>query len=142
MYPARFLLCWLALSFTVAVHAEDKPDPAIEAIVKHFAKHGFKMEKDKEYWGWIVTDPKFPGYYIIVNFKSFYTNATEEEMNKKLAQINLAHLLNAKAHLAMSIPGLRGDKPGEIKEKAPDLKKLGIEDKMIKIFKDYRRSKE
>ena len=42
----------------------------------------------------------------------------------------------------MSIPGLRGDKPGEIKEKAPDLKKLGIEDKMIKIFKDYRRSKE
>jgi hypothetical protein len=47
-------------------------------------------------------------------------------------------MLNAPAKLAMSYPGLRGDAPGEPKFKAPDLKKLGIEDKMIKLFMDYR----
>jgi hypothetical protein len=117
--------------------AEDKPAPQIQAVVNYFAKHGFKMEKAKE-WGWQVTDPKYDGYYIVVNFKSFPPNTNEEAMNKVLQQTNLAHMLNAPARLAMSYPGLRGDAPGEPKHKAPDLKKLGIHDKMIKLFKEYR----
>lgn len=117
--------------------AEDKPDPQIQAVVNYFAKHGFKMEKAKE-WGWHVVDPKYDGYYIVVNFKSFPANSTEEAMNKVLRETNLAHMLNAPARLAMSYPGLRGDAPGEPKHKAPDLKKLGIHDKMIKLFKEYR----
>lgn len=121
--------------------AEDKPDPQIQAVVNYFAKHGYKMEKAKE-WGWHVVDPKYDGCYIVVNFKSFPTNATEDAMNKVLRETNLAHMLNVPARLAMSYPGLRGDAPGEPKHKAPDLKKLGIHDKMIKLFKEYRPANE
>ena len=127
----------LLLLFLTTTQAEDKPDPQIQAVVDYFASHGFKMEKAKE-WGWHVTDPKYDGYYIVVNFKSFPANATEAAMNKVLRDTNLAHMLNAPARLAMSYPGLRGDAPGEPKFKSPDLKKLGIYDKMIKLFMDYR----
>lgn len=116
--------------------ADEKPDPQIQQVVDYFAKHGFKMEKAKE-WGWHVIDPKYDGYYIVVNFKTFPANATEKEMNRVLMQTNLAHMLNAPARMAMSYPGLRGDAPGEPKHKPPDLKKLGIYDKMIKLFMDY-----
>ncbi len=128
------LLTLLLISTT---HVEDKPDPQLHAIVNYFAKHGYKMEKAKE-WGWHVVDPKYDGYYIVVNFKSFPANATEDAMYKVLQQTNLAHMLNAPSRLAMSYPGLRGDAPGEPKHKAPDLKKLGIHDKMIKLFMEYR----
>ena len=85
-----------------------------------------------------MIDPKYDGYYISLYFKSFPANATVEAMQKELWQINLAFMLNAPAKLAMSYPGLRGDAPGEPKFKAPDLKKLGIYDKLIKLFMDYR----
>lgn len=128
------LVCFLVLSST---RAEDKPDPKIQAIVNHFARHGFKMEKAKE-WGWHVVDPKYDGYYIVVNFKNFPAHMTEKEMQQVLRDTNLAHMLNAPSRLAMSYPGLRGDAPGEPKHKAPDLIKLGIYDKMIKLFMEYR----
>ncbi|MFO0812287.1 MAG: hypothetical protein U0796_03660 [Gemmatales bacterium] len=120
--------------------ADDKPDPQIQAVLEYFARNGFKMEKAKE-WGWHVVDPKFDGYFILVTFKSFPTNATEKEMKQVVEQTNLALMLNAPARLAMSYPALRGDAPGEPKHKAPDLKKLGIEDKMIKLFMEYRPTK-
>lgn len=129
-------LCISLLLFSIT-QADDKPDPQIQAVVNYFGKNGFKMEKAKE-WGWHVIDPKYDGYYILVAFKSFPPNATEAAMQKELWQINLAFMLNAPAKLAMSYPGLRGDAPGEPKFKQPDLKKLGIYDKMIKLFMDYR----
>ncbi|MFT3882589.1 MAG: hypothetical protein QM703_23415 [Gemmatales bacterium] len=131
----------LALSLTLvlfpATQADDKPDPQIQAVVDYFAKHGFKMEKAKE-GGWDLIDPKYDGWYINVYFKSFPANKSEEAIKKELMQINLAFMLNNPAKLAMSYPGLHGDAPGEPKFKAPDLKKLGIYDKMIKLFMDYR----
>ncbi len=129
------LACTLLLFPTT--QADDKPDPQIQAVVDYFARHGFKMEKAKE-GGWHVLDPKYDGWYINVYFKSFPANSSEEAMSKTLQGINLAFKLNAPAKLAMSYPGLRGDAPGEPKFKAPDLKKLGIYDKMIKLFMDYR----
>ena len=125
------------LLFQSSTVEEDKRDPQIQAVINYFAKHGFKMEKAKG-WGWHVVDPKLEGYYIVVNFKSFPASADEQAMWKTLHQISLAHTLNAPARLAMSYPGLRADAPGEPKHKAPDLKKLGIHDKMIKLFMDYR----
>ena len=134
------LLVTLSLTFLLlpTTQTDDKSDPQIQAVVDYFAKHGVKMEKAKP-WGWHVTDPKYDGYYNVVNFKSFSDNSTEEAMNKVLRDTNLAHMLNAPARLAMSYPALRGDAPGEPKFKAPDLKKLGIYDKMIKLFMDYRK---
>ena len=131
----------LTISFTLLLlptaQADDKPDPQIQAVVDYFAKHGFKMEKSRE-GGWDVIDPKYDGWYINLYFKSFPANTTEEEMWKVLRQINLALMPNVPAKLAMSYPGLRADTPGEPKHKAPDLKKLGIHDKLIKLFMDYR----
>lgn len=129
------LSCTLLLLTTA--QADDKPDPQIQAVVDHFAKNGFKMEKAKE-GGWHVIDPKFDGWYINLYFKSFPAQTSEEEMWKALWQINLAFMPNVPAKLAMSYPGLRADAPGVPKFKAPDLKKRGIEDKMIKLFMDYR----
>jgi hypothetical protein len=116
--------------------ADDKPDPQIQAVVDYFGKHGFKMEKAKE-GGWHVIDPKYDGWYINLYFKSFPADATEDALRKQLQQVNVAFMLNVPARLAMSYPGLRGDAPGEPKFKPPDLKKLGIHDKMIKLFMDY-----
>ena len=137
MSPRLLLTLAATLLLLPTTQAEDKPDPQVQAIVDYFAKHGFKMEKAKE-GGWHVLDPKYDGWYIALYFKSFPANATEDAMQKHLQQINLAFMLNAPAKLAMSYPGLRGDAPGEPKFKAPDLKKLGIYDKMIKLFMDYR----
>lgn len=135
MSQLLLLIACILLVFP-ATKTEDKPEPQIQALVDYFARHGFKMEKAKE-WGWHVTEPKYDGYYIVVNFKSFPVDATEEAMKQALRATNLAHMLNAPARLAMSYPGLRGDAPGEPKHKAPDLKKLGIHDKMIKLFMEY-----
>src|SRR5262245_39720140 len=108
MEPAMRYLTLACLLFSyLSVHADDKtkPDPKIEAVIAYFAKHGIKIEKDKKEWGWIVTDPKPDGYYVLVNFKSFPDDATEEGMWKQLHPIALAHMLNAPAKLAMSHPG-------------------------------------
>ena len=135
--PRLLLTLSLTLLLLPTTQADDKPDPQIQAVVDYFAKHGFKMEKAKE-GGWHVLDPKYDGYYINIYFKSFPASATEEAMNQVLRVTNLAFMLNAPAKLAMSLPGLCGDAPGEPKFKAPDLKMLGIYDKMIKLFMDYR----
>lgn len=118
--------------------AEEVADPQIQAVIDYFARHEIKIQKDKEWGGWIVTAPKYDGYYIVLNFKSFPTQATEKEMQKTLRTINLAHMLNVPARLAMSYPGLRGDTPGEPKYKAPALDKLPIKAKMEKLFMEYR----
>lgn len=130
----RTLLIFICIS---PMQGDEKPDPQIQAVIDYFAKNGFKMEKAKE-WGWQVTDPKFAGYYIVVNFKTFPAQMTEKEMKQILSETNLAHLLNTPSRLAMSYPGLRGDAPGEPRHPVPDLKKLQIYDKMIKLFMDYR----
>jgi len=139
MLPSRrsYLVFGCTLLLFPTSQADDKPDPQIQAVVDYFAKHGIKMEKAKE-WGWHVVDPKYDGYYILIALKSFPPSATEDEMKKVVEQTNLALMLNVPARLAMSYPGLRGDAPGEPKFKQPDLKKLGIHDKMIKLFMDYR----
>lgn len=139
MLPSRriYLAFGCILLLFPTSQADDKPDPQIQAVVDYFGKHGFKMEKAKE-GGWHVIDPKYDGWYINLYFKSFPADATEEAIRKQLQQINLAFMLNVPARLAMSYPGLRGDAPGEPKFKQPDLKKLGIHDKMIKLFMDYR----
>lgn len=136
---SRTILLTLVSTFISfqSIQADDKPDPRIQAVVDYFCENGFKMEKSKE-GGWDVIDPKFEGWYINIYFKSFPANATEKEMWKVLRQINLGFIPNTTAKLAMSYPGLRADAPGEPKHKAPDLKKLGINDKMIKLFKEYR----
>lgn len=136
MSPHLLALCF-PLLLLVPAQADDKPDPQIQAVVDYFAKHGFKMEK-AESWGWHVIDPKYEGYYILVAFKSFPASKSEKEILQELKLINLAFMLNDPAKLAMSYPGMRGDAPGEPKFKQPDLKKLGIYDKMIKLFMDYR----
>ncbi len=136
MFRLLFML-GITLLLIPVTQADDKPDPQIQAVVDYFGKHGFKMLKSKE-GGWDVIDPKYDGWYINVYFKSFPANTTEEEMWKALWQINLAFMPNVPAKLAMSYPGLRADAPGEPTFKAPDLQKLGIYDKMIKLFKDYR----
>lgn len=117
--------------------ADEKPDPPIQALIDYFAKNGIKMEKARE-WGWHVVDPKLEGYYVLVNLKSFPSQATEKEMRKALEPISLAHMLNAPARLAMSYPCLSADAPGKPKYKAPDIEKLPIYARMIKLFMDYR----
>ena len=116
---------------------DDKPPvgaDTIKAFVAYLAKNGVKLEADERSW-WVVTDPKGDGYSVIVSLKSFPAGTSEKDMTAALARINLAHVLNAPARLAMSVPGLRATDPAK---PLPKLDQVPMVAKLKKLFKDYQ----
>ena len=110
-------------------------DSPIKAVVAYFAKNGVPLQKDKDGFWWVVTDPKAEGYEVTVSLRTFPAKATEQEMRNELRRINLAYRLNARARVAMSYPGLRGTRP---ESKPPPLDQVPVAAKLEKLFKEYR----
>jgi hypothetical protein len=124
-----------ALSASGADDKAPAPDDApIKAVVAHFAKNGVKLQQDEGRW-WVVVDPKGDGYEVIVALRTFPAGATEQEMQAELKTINLAHVLNAPARVAMSYPGLRVTDPAR---KPPRVDDVPVAAKLEKLFKEYR----
>jgi hypothetical protein len=111
----------------------DPGDHRIVSLVTYFGTHGIKLVHERGGW-WHVTQPANPEYDVIVSLRAFPESATAEQMQNALTQINLAYLLNAPAHLAMSHPGLRGAGPGTTKE--PRFLKLKAT--LERFFQGYR----
>jgi hypothetical protein len=109
-------------------------DALVKAVVAYFAKNGVKLEKADANW-WVVTDPKAEGYEVLVAWRTFPRDATEQQMHAELRQINLAFLLNAPARVAMSYPGLRSTDPAR---KLPPLDQVPVVTKLKKLFEQYR----
>ena len=89
----------------------DPQNSRIVALVAHFETHGIKLVHERGGW-WRVTQPANLGSDVIVSLRSFPESASADQMQNALMQINLAYLLNARGHVAMSHPGLRGAGPG------------------------------
>jgi hypothetical protein len=123
---------------TGAGAGDDQPpapgDAAIKAFVAYLGKNGVKLEADGGNY-WAVTDPKGDGYKVIVSLKAFPPGTSEGDMRAALHKINLAHMLNAPARLAMSRPGLRATDPGK---RPPKLDQVPVAAKLEKLFKEYR----
>ncbi|MFL5327499.1 MAG: hypothetical protein ACJ8C4_01180 [Gemmataceae bacterium] len=132
---AAAVVCGLTMVGTVG--AGDKlpaPDEtAIKAVIAYFEKHDVKLQKDKGNW-WVVVDPKGEGYEVIIAFRTFPAQATEQEMRDELKTINLGFMLNVPARVAMSKPGLRA---ADV-EKMSSLDKVPVAAKLEKLFKEYR----
>jgi hypothetical protein len=128
------------LATVQASGGDDKPpvrdDARIKAVVAYFAKNGVKLQHDKDN-RWVVADPKGDGYEVDVYFRTFPEGATEQEMQKELRAINLGHMLNAPARVAMSVPGLRNIDPAK---PLPKLDQVPVVAKLEKLFKEYRRA--
>jgi len=128
--------CGLAMA--AANGGEGKPNGQDEAAIKEFvsylAKNGVKLQKDKSGW-WAVEDEKADCYRVIVSLKTFPPSATDKEMQAALRQINLAYMLNAPSHLAMSHPGLQIIDP---MNQPPKLDQIPVAAKLKKLFTEYR----
>jgi hypothetical protein len=108
------------------------PSNKIPETVAHMAEMlGIKLERIDGWW--VVTDPKGDGYEVVISLRSFPAGTTEKEMQDVLKTINLAHMLNAPARLAMSRPGLRITDPA----KKPKLDQIPVTAKLEKLFKGY-----
>jgi hypothetical protein len=90
-------------------------DPRIRAWVAWLKQQGVVLEctNPKENRGeWRVVQPVVSDDYdVVFHIRSFPAWASREQMQAAIADVNLAYLLNAQAHLAMSYAGFRGKRP-------------------------------
>jgi hypothetical protein len=108
-----------------------------DALVSYFRRHGIELKPDGQlsHW-WIVTRPAAGDFRVAVALRSFPLSATDQQMEIELRGINLAFILNAPAHIAMSHPGLQGTRPDSVHRSPED---EVTRKKMIELFKRYRR---
>jgi hypothetical protein len=111
----------------------DPKNPRILALVDYFEAQGVELVHDSAGW-WRVTRPATPKVDVIVSLRSFPESASAYQMRDALARINLAYLLNAGAHVAMSYPGLRGARPGAI----ADVRIVELQTRLERLFQEYR----
>ena len=101
------------LDNTVLNAGLDPHNRQVVALVAYFETHGVKLAYERDGW-WRVTQPAIPGFDVIVSLRSFPESAPAHQLQKSLTRINLAYVLNAGAHVAMSYPSLRGARPADI----------------------------
>ena len=111
----------------------DPQDHRIVALVAHFEAHGIKLVHERGGW-WRVTEPADLDYDVIVSLRAFPEGASADQLQDALARINLAYLLNARAHVAMSYPSLRGASPGATTEARFVALKVTLE----RLLQEYR----
>lgn len=123
----------------------DPSDQRIVALVSWIKQKGVTLEYQKGAGGggwWVVTQPKIsPDYDVVFSIRSFPSWASEAQMRKAL-DINLAYMLNAPAHLAMSYAGTHGKRPDAKHPQADaELPKVGglpVTKAVEQWFKEYQ----
>lgn len=123
----------------------DPNDQRTMAFVAWLKQKGVTLEysRSPERGGpWRVTQPKISAEYdVVFSIRAFPSGASEKQMRDAL-NVNLAYVLNAKAHLAMSYAGYQGRYP-EAKGPAADddLPKVGglpVSTAVEQWFKEYQ----
>jgi hypothetical protein len=107
-----------------------------DALISYFLRYGIELKPDGQlsHW-WIVTRPAACDFQVVIALRSFPLSATEQQMTHELTSVNLAFILNAPAHIAMSHPGFRGTLPDSVRRNPDD---EVTRKKMIDLFKRYR----
>ena len=123
----------------------DPSDQRIVALVAWLKHKGVTLEfptNGESGGGWRVTEPKTSADYdVVFSIRSFPVWASEKQMREAL-DINLAYMLNAPTHLAMSYGGTVGKHP-DAKGPASDdaLPKVGglpVTKAVEQWFKEYK----
>jgi hypothetical protein len=109
------------LDKTTANAGRDPKDERIVALVSWLKHKGVTLELRAEgSIEWRVTEPKTSADYdVVFIIRSFPSGASEEQMRQAL-DVNLAYMLNAPAHLAMSNGGCSGTHPDAQLPKSDD----------------------
>lgn len=121
------------LNDTVLNAGLDPQNRQILALVAHFDTYGVKLAHEKGGW-WRVTQPTIPGFDVVVSLRSFPENSPASQLHESLARVNLAYVLNAGAHVAMSYPSLRGARPAD----TADVRFVELKAKLERLFQEYR----
>jgi hypothetical protein len=128
------------------VHAGlDPNDKRIVALVLWLKHKGVTLEYAKSTEGdgwWRVTEPKTSDEYdVTFSIRSFPSWASEEQMREAL-DVNLAYMLNAPAHLAMSFGGFSGRHPDarlpKSDDELPKVNGLPITKAVERWFMEYK----
>ncbi len=122
----------------------DPSDQRIVALVTWFKHKGVTLEYKKGAEGggwWIVTQPKISAVYdVVFSIRSFPSWASEAQMREAL-DVNLAYMLNAPEHLAMSYAGNHGHpdaKHPTSDDELPKVSGLPVTKAVEKWFKEYK----
>lgn len=91
---------------------------------------------------WRVTQPMISAEYdMVFSLRAFPSGASEKQMRDAL-DVNLAYVLNAKAHLAMSYAGYHGRHPDAklptFDDELPKVGGLPVSKAVEKWFKEYK----
>jgi hypothetical protein len=111
----------------------DPKNHQILALVGYFESQGVELTHDRTGW-WRVTQPATPDFDVMVSLRSFPESASADQLRESLTRINLAYLLNAPAHVAMSYPSLRGGRPGA----TTDARFVELKARLERLFHEYR----
>lgn len=95
-----------AAKFPRARYVGDPNNQDIARFVNHLATHGMRLRYHDESQRWHVVSPTFGEFVVEVNIFAFPEDASLLEMQVGCLSINLAHGLNPKAKLLMSLPNL------------------------------------
>ena len=123
----------------------DPNDKRIVAFVSSLKHKGVTLEHAKpgaDHGWWIITQPKISEDYDVgFSIRSFPPWASEEQMREAL-DVNLAYMLNAPAHLAMSYAGYTGMRPEsplpKSEDELPKVDGLPITKAVEKWFREYK----
>jgi len=123
----------------------DPTDQRILALVSWFKRKGVTIEYIEQAEGhgnwWRITQPKISGEYdVTFSIRTFPVWASEHQMRHAINSINLAYILNAPAHLAMSYGGFAAATPDAIPKSDDELPKLNglpVTQAIQQLFKKY-----
>jgi hypothetical protein len=117
----------------------DPTDDRIVAFVSWLRREGVTLESQGSGW-WRLTQPRTPEkYQVVFSIRSFPEWASEQQMRTAL-DINLAYILNAPAHLAMSYGSTNAATPDAhptSDDELPKLNGLPVTQAIQKLFKEY-----
>ena len=119
-------------------------DPRIRALVAYLGAHGLTLIHRKDGY-WRVVEADESDWDLVVSIRSFPAAATDAQMRRALESIGLAYMLNAPAHLAMSLADFSGSDrdPGSYprsdfsKPKAMENKDVRFGNKLNALFLRY-----
>lgn len=123
---------------------EFKPDDRVVALLSWLEDKGVSLEVTRIVENYVecrVARPQISNDYdVVFSIRSFPPDASEKVMRQAL-DVNLAYMLNAPAHLAMSYAGYVGNSPEtqlpQTEEELPKVDGMPVTKAVEKGFREY-----
>ena len=111
-------------------------DARLKHLLDCFDRAGIRLRLSKSPgdYDWAHVDPPHADYHVRVHFSVFPEGTSEADMRWSLRPYPLAHIVNDRAHIAMSCPGLRGRRPDV---QLPAWEEVEVVGQLIRLFREY-----